>query len=363
MQFGRKARKSYLEETSKSTLPILLPHSAKNASRLHCTVLLKEARVQVRCFGQNGMKVDGKLLEMGGVAEWAVEGAREIELAFWGWSACVIVPGEKKIVKEVTARKVRVITLIKTPARVIPVIPDSSPFNSLFEGSDGQDSPMAAPSTHYSPVVESSPPPSPALSTLSILSSSPAPEPASDFDIDATTEATPTSARAETLVASLALDLPGLIASAIVFHPRSTVGVKEVVEALLRETGGMWDIVPHESRDKDTEEEAIDAWWDTVEAVLRAEPFFGCIANDGLTVRHFLSPFRTADDRGADACFCVSQDAAGYPLPPAYYYLPDNDPSKSRVEALEPFVKRVRGARLEGGGASGPLRLSFQHWS
>lgn len=41
------------------------------------------------------------------------------------------------------------------------------------------------------------------------------------------------------------------------------------------------------------------------------------------------------------------QDASGRPLPPYYFYIPDQDPSSDRVAALEPFVKRVRGARTK----------------
>jgi hypothetical protein len=41
------------------------------------------------------------------------------------------------------------------------------------------------------------------------------------------------------------------------------------------------------------------------------------------------------------------QDASGRPLPPYYFYIPDQDPSPDRVAALEPFVKRVRGARTK----------------
>ncbi|KAL8291721.1 hypothetical protein RQP46_001979 [Phenoliferia psychrophenolica] len=349
LQFGRKAKKSYLEPTSDKTVPILLPHSAKNASRLHCTVQFsfapykgERATVQVRVFGQNGMKIDGKVWDKGSVATLYVDDGQRVELAFWGWSASVVVPGEKRkaliqvVMREtIERRQIRrpAVVLSTTPARSTIKASASSPADSLFDGSDTRDTPAKDVADIFSPAVTkaaSSHPPSPAFSALSALSSSPGPEQWMDDEDDADAiKSAAMASRAASLVDSLALDLPGLIASTIVFHPRSTVGVREVVEALLREVGGMWDVVGgkgDEENEKELEEEAIDAWWDIVEAVLQEEPFFGCIANVGLS------------------------DAAGNPLPPAYYYLPDADPSKSRVEALEPFVKRVRGARLEGGG-------------
>lgn len=360
-QFGRKAKKSYLEPSSNKTVPILLPHSAKNASRLHCTAQLAlplakgdKATLQVRVLGQNGMKIDGKLWDKGSVALLEVDDAQRVELAFWGWSAFVVAPGEKRKapiqvvmrerVEKRQARPPTPVLVSATPARPTVVVSASSP-DSLFDGSDSElvDS--------FSPVEDAfSHPPSPALSALSALSSSPAPEQqwADDADEASSREM---STRAAALASSLALDLPGLIASAIVFHPRSTVGVREVVEALLREVGGMWDVVGgkvDDAHEKEAEDEAVDAWWEVVETVLQEEPFFGCIANAGLRVSCFAPPFAVQTD--ADCLMSFPQDAAGNPLPPAYYYLPDLDPSKSRVEALEPFVKRVRGARLEGGG-------------
>ncbi|KAM0751201.1 hypothetical protein T439DRAFT_325350 [Meredithblackwellia eburnea MCA 4105] len=356
LQFGRKAKKTLLEPSSDTTVPILLPQSAKNASRLHCSVQLlpsstenegEKTRIQVRVFGQNGMRVDGKLWEAGEVVEFEVEPGQTVKLYFWGWTALVKVPGEMAAKeksgtsgvveeKEVTSRKLS--PLLSTPARLRTVIADSSPFNSLFDGSEGRaSSPVASSKDPFDDrstlgdLESVSRPPSPVFSVLSDLSSSPAPEEKFrlESEDDEDNSNTHLTARAQELAKTLALDLPGLIASAIVFHPRSTVGVQEVVEGLLREVGGMWDVLEGgkgDSPDKEHEQMAVDAWWDTVEDVLKSEPFFACIANAGL------------------------RDAAGNPVPPAYYYLPDSDPSKSRVEALEPFVKRVRGARVEGGG-------------
>lgn len=146
---------------------------------------------------------------------------------------------------------------------------------------------------------------SPALSVLSALSSSPPRD----------TSPLRTSTRATALATHLHLDLPGLIASAIVFHPRSTVGVEEVVKALLREIGGMWDIleggktglVTNQESEQEREELAVDEWWDLVESVLREEEMFGVIENVGLRVS-FRFPLRLhfADDPDADHYHALS---------------------------------------------------------
>lgn len=287
MQFGRKAKKT-IPNRSETTLPILLPRSAKNASRLHCTVRILPRQlgvidhrlvVEVRVLGQNGMKVEGKLWKCGSVAVLPVVAGRMLTLSFWGWNSTVIVAESEFVFKE--PKKVKRVVRAITP----PTDHDDG-FNSLFDGSSDVERHLVE--TQLIPAVttrESSRASSPALSdvsALSILSSSPAPSHRQLDDVDAT--------EAEELAESLQLDLPGLIASAIVFQPRSTVGVEEVIRALLKEVGGMWGVVeggrgPVEE-EREREDEAVEAWWDVIESVLRNEAFFGCIENAGLKVRN-----------------------------------------------------------------------------
>ncbi|KAK4692026.1 hypothetical protein P7C70_g9216, partial [Phenoliferia sp. Uapishka_3] len=100
-QFGRKAKKPQHSASFDSYAPlpartqtILLPPSAKNASRLHCTVsLLSDTRLSIKVMGQNGMKVDGKLWDRGTERELQVVGGQIVELAFWGWGISVVIPG------------------------------------------------------------------------------------------------------------------------------------------------------------------------------------------------------------------------------------------------------------------------------
>ncbi|ORY90818.1 hypothetical protein BCR35DRAFT_299406 [Leucosporidium creatinivorum] len=311
MQFGRKAKQRALP-CPEATLPIALPKSAKNASRLHCTVKIKPSTskivVEIRVIGQNGMKIDGKLWRAGSVAVLLVEAGAKVDLDFWGWSSVVIVAESEKKKRERT---------VSTRAPVIRMSsPASSAYNSLFDDTGDLSLPE-----ELLPVASSSSssraiPASPTHSDHSALSELSSPAHAS--------AALPES-RAEVLLGTLGLDLPGLVASQIVFSPRSTVGVEEVIKGLLREVGGMWNVLKDDKGSEDQSEEredrAVEEWWDVVECVLREQPFFGCIDNAGL------------------------KDAAGHPLPPVYFYIPDADPSASRVEALEPFVKRVRGAR------------------
>ncbi|GAA5870614.1 hypothetical protein JCM16303_001535 [Sporobolomyces ruberrimus] len=314
LYFGRKAKKAIPRTRSpgynptEQSVPILLPKSAKNASRIHCSARIVKSKkseavaankftVEVRVTGQNGMKIDGKLWKAGSLARLTVESGRELELSFWGWDANVTVVGTNK---RSTKRDEATGLKRSTPA--------SSSLDSLSED-DGE--------------IEQRGPPkrsrmaSPALSTTSL--SSLASPPALSF----------AATRARSLASSTSLDLPGLLASAIVFHPRSTVGVDELVRALLKESGPqLWQVLSDDREEveklKETprgEAEAVRAWTPVCQEVLREERMFGMIDNTGL------------------------KDAAGRPLPPYYYYVPDLDSSRSRVEALEPFVKRVRGAR------------------
>jgi hypothetical protein len=292
MQFGRKAKKT-TPNRSETTLPILLPRSAKNASRLHCTVRILPRQmgvidhrlvVEVRVLGQNGMKVEGKLWKCGSVAVLPVVAGRMLTLSFWGWNSTVIVAESEVVFKEPKKVK-RVVVRAITP----PTDHDDG-FNSLFDGSSDVErhlveSQLIPAATTTRETIHASSPALSDVSALSILSSSPAPSHRQlDDDVDAT--------EAEELAESLQLDLPGLIASAIVFQPRSTVGVEEVIRALLKEVGGMWGVVdggrgPAEE-EREREDEAVEAWWDVIESVLRNEVFFGCIENAGLKVRTLI---------------------------------------------------------------------------
>lgn len=283
LQFGRKAKKMSKLDPSTikgTTIAILLPASAKNASRIHSTVKLSETskslKVEIKVLGQNGMNVDGKLWKVGKVGRIKCVAGRKLNLDFWGWSSTIIV-GESEqedLVHQLHSQR------------------ESSPIDSLFDGSssvaehqhqqsDGDlfDSINPNPISSPEPSLSSrSREPSPIYSELSDLSDTPSSPVlgASSLELDAT----PAGQLARTM------DLPGLIASAIVFHPRSTVGVEEVVKALLREAGNMWDVLDGGKRDESVEREdlAVQAWWNVIEFVLKEERFFGCIENVGLKV-------------------------------------------------------------------------------
>ncbi|GAA6063158.1 hypothetical protein JCM10212_006316 [Sporobolomyces blumeae] len=312
LYFGRKAKKAIARPPRSSSpgfspsdraIPVLLPRSAKNASRIHCSARIVDRRrgnkvtLEVRVTGQNGMKIDGKRWKVGEVARFKVERGRQVELSFWGWDAIVTVAANDKNEAE-------------------PSVRASSPVNS--DDDRGDDEFGGARTTN------------PAATKRRRVAPSPAPSCPSEADslLQAPLPSL-ASIRARALADSPSFDLAGLLASTIVFHPRSTVGVDELVRALLKESGqGMWSVLSDErdevERLKDSregEERAVEAWSDVCQAVLASERMFGMIDNTGL------------------------KDASGHPLPPYYYYIPDLDPSPSRVEALEPFVKRVRGAR------------------
>ncbi|GAA5831126.1 hypothetical protein JCM5353_008770 [Sporobolomyces roseus] len=317
LYFGRKAKKAIPRTQSpgfnpvERTLPILLPKSAKNASRIHCSArIVKDKKAQavgkvtmeVRVTGQNGMRIDGKLWKAGSLARLTVDAGRELELAFWGWDAKVVVAETekgKRRKEETTSSRPRVAS------------PASSSLNSMNDDESEAERPKPSKRQRQA---------SPTLSTNSLSS------PESD---SSSSSLSIVAQRARSLASDASLDLPGLLASTIVFHPRSTVGVDELVRALLKESGqGMWQVLSDDREEverlKETtrgEEDAVEAWIPVCQEVLRKERMFGMIDNTGL------------------------KDAAGRPLPPYFFYKPDLDSSPSRVEALEPFVKRVRGAR------------------
>lgn len=269
MQFGRKAKRRAIP-TTETTLPIMLPKSAKNASRLHCTARIVSSAVnlvvEIRVLGMNGMKIDGKLWKAGSVAVLPVEAGAKLDLFFWGFSSTIIV-AESEVINEAT-----------TAHRSSKI----SPPASVYHDDDGDlslpEEPNSVAPSSVAPSIAA--PISPAHSDLSALSSSPARDAASA-----------PSTRAESLLASLGLDISGLVASQIVFSPRSTVGVEEVVKGLLKEVGGMWNVLEDgkgsEEQSEEREDRAVEEWWDVVEQVLREQPFFGCIDNAGLKVRDF----------------------------------------------------------------------------
>lgn len=399
--------------STRELITIRLPKSAKYASRLHCTLHAVPAVVSapsappssatltrnvddtttdradnfslvVKVLGQNGMKIDGvvfakgteKRIESLGLKENAA--GTKVELEFWGWGMSIILGGGSPAVKvEDEEMEMEIDSEDDSDeddigrgiiARRLVSSKSSSKNQQQQQQQQNQrrqqqrDSSPALSilsSLSSSPIVESIPLPPPSRNmnkrrrtpSVSSLSSSNSSSRHDNDDDDDSASATHT--RALALVDSLSLDLKGLIASAIVFHHRSTVGVEEVIRALLKDVGGMWAILDDDSnstnagttrrrrdvsmssidggsddedRREKREEEAVDAWWDCVEEVLSGNKMFGCIGNVGLT------------------------DATGNAVPPAYYYQPEHDNSTERVEALEPFVKRVRGARVAGGG-------------
>ncbi|BGP05594.1 hypothetical protein JCM10049v2_001400 [Rhodotorula toruloides] len=327
LYFGRKAKKalprSPLQHGANrlTHVPIMLPKSAKNASRIHCSARIVSApsssprvQVEIRVTGQNGMKVDGKVRRDGSVVRLEKRAGESVKLRFWGWDAQLVVAESEAEMRseegsdgelgdlpsEVEEEEVDTSTCSKRRSR--PASRAASPALSFYSDDHGL-SPQQRP-THLPTSSPLSPPPSLPSFTPSA-----------------------SSARAASLTRSLNLDLPGLVASSIVFHSRSTVAVDEIIHALLRETGSMWDVLSDQVEElKDTEEgerRAVEAWRGEVETVLDEEEMFGKIDNTGL------------------------KDASGHPLPPYYFYIPDSDPSPDRVAALEPFVKRVRGARTK----------------
>ncbi|GAA5976729.1 hypothetical protein JCM5350_006734 [Sporobolomyces pararoseus] len=326
LYFGRKAKKAIPRvqrspgfNPSERSIPILLPKSAKNASRIHCSARIVKYKqtvsksggkgkgkvtIEVRVTGQNGMRIDGKLWKAGSLARLTVENGRELEFSFWGWDANVTVVAPSTSSSSSSSKRKAINEAEQSSALKRPrtTMEDDSESQEEEDGRAGSSkrSRQTSPTTSLSSLSSSSPP---ALS--------------------------PAAIRARSLASSPELDLPGLLASTIVFHPRSTVGVDELVRALLKESGQqLWQVLSEDREEveklKQTnrgEEDAVKVWIPVCQEVLKSERMFGVIDNTGL------------------------KDAAGRPLPPYYYYIPDLDQSRSRVEALEPFVKRVRGAR------------------
>lgn len=290
-QFGRKpSTKSIVSAPHKTSTrsvirSIHLPREAKHASRLHASIRLlrpvnKRASwtVQIKVMGQNGMQIQGRRYGRDRIVTmpWAEDkevGGMQLELGFWGWNALVLIPSPVRVHK--TAAPQFAESLASLDEAEDMDLEDDSDVEVLGRSS------------------------SPALSALSALSSSPSrmdsphrhSSPA--YTARHNAPAAQYNSKAAQLVRKLQLDLTGLIASAIVFHPRSTVGVEEVVRAMLREAGGMWDILPHVKNSIDggerneggeRETEAIEEWWDLVEETLRSEEMFGVIENAGLRV-------------------------------------------------------------------------------
>lgn len=292
LQFGRKAKRLALP-LQELAIPVVLPKSAKNASRLHASMRVLEStkegtsspgdvtsgrvKTEIRVAGSNGMKIDGKRWSRGSVVIHDGPIGGKVHLSFWGWSAQVTVLASE--MSQVEAMDKPSMSRMSSYSSVTA----SSHLAKTYSDDKDEDSMVADAQTSGTRTS----PPSPAISVLSDLSS-PAP---------ASTPLRPT--RAETLERELKLDLAGMIASAIVFSPRSTVGVDEIVRALLRDVGGMWSVLPGDTTAR--EDEVVEAWWPVVENVLLNEPFFGCIDNAGL------------------------KDAAGHALLPMYYYVPDSE--------------------------------------
>lgn len=293
LYFGRKAKKalprSPLQHGANrlTHVPIMLPKSAKNASRIHCSARIVSApsssprvQVEIRVTGQNGMKVDGKVRRDGSVVRLEKRAGESVKLRFWGWDAQLVVAESEAEMRseegsdgelgdlpsEVEEEEVDTSTCSKRRSR--PASRAASPALSFYSDDHGL-SPQQRP-THLPTSSPLSPPPSLPSFTPSA-----------------------SSARAASLTRSLNLDLPGLVASSIVFHSRSTVAVDEIIHALLRETGSMWDVLSDQVEElKDTEEgerRAVEAWRGEVETVLDEEEMFGKIDNTGLKVR--LPPF------------------------------------------------------------------------
>ena len=349
------------DATTRELITIRLPKSAKYASRLHCTLhavpllsstpsspsstgssrlstrngdTVQNCTLIVKVLGQNGMKIDGVVFATGTEKRISSVGASatKVELDFWGWGMSIILGGGSPVSKSNLRQLQQSVVGAKDEAMSSE---DDSDEEDIDRGiiarrvsSKGATASTSIPKqqrddspalsvlsslSSSSPIVESVPLPSarninankrrrPSVSSLSSSSSS------SHHDDNDDETASATHSRALALVESLSLDLQGLIASAIVFHHRSTVGVEEVIRALLKDVGGMWAILKNdesrfkssrrdvfmssvdggsddEDRREKKEEEAVDAWWDCIEDVLSGNKMFGCIGNVGLTVR------------------------------------------------------------------------------
>lgn len=292
LYFGRKARKAVprIQQASAITakeethVPVILPKSAKNASRIHCSARIVDTEsngrfvTEVRVTGQNGMKVDGKVWRNGSVVRVDKQAGETMRLSFWGWSAkLVIADSEVGLVSEA----------------------ESEDIYAREEGQEDGLIVVDSNESHQRPSKSRRRVASPALSFRSDDHGlSPEPEPVSMAPSSSRASSlapagpSPAAVRAAALASSLGLDLPGLIASAIVFHARSTVAASEVIHGLLAETRSMWTILTANEdeleRVRDSpagEARAIEAWQDLVEDVLAREDMFGMIDNSGLKVR------------------------------------------------------------------------------
>ena len=350
LYFGRKARKAiprhqhaHNDNVEEEThVPVILPKSAKNASRIHCSARIVDSTadghlvIEVRVTGQNGMKVDGKVRRNGSVVRVEKRAGETLRLSFWGWSAkIVIADSEVGLVSDAESEGNSVVhqherdDLAESQQRPSKSRRRASSPALSFRSDDHGLSPEPEFSDR-----------APASSSRASSLAPPGPSPA--------------AVRAAALASALGLDLPGLIASAIVFHARSTVAATEVIHGLLAETRSMWTILTtnedelEQVRDSAAgEARAIEAWQDLVEHVLAREDMFGMIDNSGLKVRAACNHSVRGTWSLTPSCSADFQDASGRPLPPYYFYIPDQDPSPDRVAALEPFVKRVRGARTK----------------
>lgn len=354
LYFGRKARKALprhrglLGEQDDTHVPVILPRTAKNASRIHCSARIVDRLVEreafvieVRVTGQNGMKVDGKVRRNGSIVRVEKRAGAVLKLSFWGWSAKVIVAESEVGLDDAEESDLESLSPVTESADESGPAPEEV----------GEDAQRPSKARRRAP--------SPALSFRSDDHGlSPEPElsaPAAPSSRASSVALVPSAAAlaAANLAHSLGLDLPGLIASAIVFHARSTVAATEVVHGLLTETRSMWTILTSDEEElerlKDSpkgEQRAVEAWREVVEETLAREDMFGMIDNSGLKA----SRARSLGMRPPYPDFFIRtglQDASGRPLPPYYFYIPDQDPSADRVAALEPFVKRVRGARTK----------------
>ncbi|GAA98102.1 uncharacterized protein L969DRAFT_93284 [Mixia osmundae IAM 14324] len=164
----------------------------------------------------------------------------------------------------------------------------------------------------------------------------------SALSIDAPAKDVPKS-KAERDLASMDIDMTGLIASSLVFSGRATVFTSAIVKMLLEDqpqlVAAATDIseadtsrtplrelssnaeAARQEADVTLQETAMAAWTPLVLAALEHGPF-GCIDNKGL------------------------KDASGRPLEALWHYLPSRDQDRERRASLEPFVKPLRQSQM-----------------
>jgi ribosomal 50S subunit-recycling heat shock protein len=328
---------------SSTTAIVVLPRSAKHASRLHATLnLSSDGLFSISVQGQNGVLIDGQRAKRGTRASWDVDEGEEIVVDFHGAKVCVTV--EDLDDDDDRGRKKR--------QRVSMSDSESEAEDSADEDNyDGGEKRAATVTSPSSPL--SSPTKSSILSDVSDQVKYEDEDSEEDSDEEDDDDDDDDQHQHQRDEPPQKLDVPpsdnaapldeevvGSLASAIVFHPRSTVFFSEATAALRTSQPWLANVSTGE-----------------ISRVLRNGPF-GEILNNGLKVcvcSHSRSKRRAERKRCAERkCFFWEQDADDKPLEPAYYYMPARDWDLERRSSLEPFVKAIRTSQTQAKQVSSP---------